>query len=61
MELNDKLVQVKMYNPHDHIFIYERDDGTYYGILIKKGEEDKIVQVNLTIFKHNVKISKSRG
>ena len=35
----DKLSQMWLLNPHDHHFLYQRDDGSYYGFSHIKGED----------------------
>ncbi len=35
----DKLSKMWLLNPHDHHFLYQRDDGSYYGFTHMKGED----------------------
>ena len=35
----DKLSKMWLLNPHDHHFLYQRDDGSYYGFTHIKGED----------------------
>ena len=36
----DKLVKMWLLNPHDHHFLYQRDDGSFYGWTNIKAEGD---------------------
>ena len=38
--MNDELVNTRLYNPHDHDFVYRRSDGSFYAIEIRKGKDD---------------------
>ena len=40
----DKIRKMWLLNPHDHHFLYQRDDGTYYGYSNIKDSEDGIDQ-----------------
>ena len=42
--MSDKLINTWLYNPHDHDFVYERSDGSFYALRIRKGKEDEIVE-----------------
>ena len=35
----DKLRKMWLLNPHDHHFLYVRDDGSFYGFTHMKGED----------------------
>ena len=35
----DKIRQMWLLNPHDHHFLYVRDDGSFYGFTHMKGED----------------------
>ena len=36
----DKIVKMWLLNPHDHHFLYQRDDGSFYGYTHLKKEGD---------------------
>ena len=38
--MQDKVVLCRMYNPHDHDFHHQRDDGSIYVIEIRKGKDN---------------------
>ncbi len=58
----DDLVRVQMYNPHDHDFIYQREDGSYYAEEVReKGdvtiiELDSLRPLNLPVMHHTYEI-----
>ena len=35
----DKMYKMWLLNPHDHHFLYIRDDGSFYGFTHMKGED----------------------
>ena len=35
----DKIVKMWLLNPHDHHFLYQRADGSFYGFTHMKGED----------------------
>ena len=43
-KITDKVSKMWLLNPHDHHFLYQRDDGTYYGYSNIKNSEDGIDQ-----------------
>ena len=43
--MRDELVNVWLYNPHDHDFVYGRSDGSFYAIEIRKGKDNSTVEL----------------
>jgi len=41
----DKLTAVYLYNPHDHDFIYKREDNSFYAIRVEKGEDNRTLEL----------------
>ena len=43
--MNDTLVNVRLYKPHDHDFVYRRSCGSFYAIEIRKGKDNETVEL----------------
>jgi hypothetical protein len=42
---SDKLVELKLYSPHECDFIYVREDGTSYALRQKSGQDRHIIEL----------------